>query len=86
MNVYIPLIEVMLLGIVIEVRLLQSLNAYSPIEVTPSGMVTEVRLWQRWNAYSPIEVTLSGIMVVEQPAIRVLELVSIIALHLLRES
>ena len=37
-------IEVTLGGMVIEVRLLHSLNAELPIEVTLGGMVMEVRL------------------------------------------
>ena len=44
------------------VRLLQSLNAKSPIEVTLSGMLMLVRLVQLENASFPIEVTLSGML------------------------
>jgi hypothetical protein len=36
--------DVTLLGIVTEVRLLQSLKAANPIDVTLLGIVTEVRL------------------------------------------
>ena len=42
---------------VTEVRLMQSVNAPSLIEVTELGMVTEVRLQQYLNASVPIEVT-----------------------------
>ena len=43
------------------VKLLQSLNASSPIKVTFSGIETEVKLLQNMNAHPPIEVTLLGI-------------------------
>ena len=42
------------------VRLLQPLNAESPIFVTPSGMTMPVREEHLENAEFPIEVTLSG--------------------------
>ena len=44
------------------VRLVQSLNALSPILVTLLGILMLVRLAQSENAYSPISVTLSGIV------------------------
>ena len=44
------------------VRLLQSLNALSPILVTLFGMVTLVRLLQPMNTLSFITVTLSGMV------------------------
>ena len=53
-------IDVILLGIVMEVRPEQSLNAYAPIEVTLSGMITELRLEQLSNACLPMDVTSSG--------------------------
>ena len=53
--------------IVILVRLVQPLNAYSPMEVTLSGIVTLVRPVQSLNAYSPIEVTLLGIVILVRP-------------------
>ena len=53
---------VTLLGIVIEVRPLQSQKAFAPIDVTLFGIVTEVRLLQSEKASSPIDVTLSGIV------------------------
>ena len=46
----------------------------------------EARLLQPSNAEIPIEVTLLGIIVAEQPALRQLLLVSIMALQLSRES
>ena len=49
---------VTLLGIVIEVRLEQPLNAQSPILVTLLGMAIEVRFLQNRNAFSPMLVTL----------------------------
>ena len=50
---------VTLFGIVIEVILLQPLNAYFSILVTPLGIVTETRLVQCSNALFPILVTFS---------------------------
>ena len=47
---------------VMEVRLVQWENAYSPMLVTPSGMVMEVRLVQLENAQLPMLVTLSGMV------------------------
>ena len=58
--------EVTLLGMVIEVRLLQPSNALSPIEVTLLGIVMEVRLRQFLNAMNPIEVTPSGMVIEER--------------------
>ena len=58
-----------------------NLNALLLIYVTPSGMVIEVR-FEAWKAYSPMVVTLAGIIVFEQPWIRVLDTVSIMALQL----
>ena len=54
--------------------------------VTLLGMLMDVRLLQPKKALSPIEITLVGIVVFWQPAISVLDSVSIIALQLLRES
>jgi hypothetical protein len=73
-------------GMLMVVRLLQSEKAHTPMLVTPSGMVMEVRLLQLWKAEPPMLVTLSGIIVAEHPVIRVLLLVSMIALHPPRES
>ena len=77
---------VTLWGMVMEVRPEQPLNASSPMLVTPSGMVMEVRLEHSPNAHPPMLVTLLGMVVFMQPAIRVLVLVSIIALQLSLES
>ena len=49
-------------------------------------MTTVVRLLQLAKAEAPIEVTPSGIVVVLQPVIKALVLVTMIALQLLRES
>ena len=57
-----------------------------PIEVTLSGSLIELSEVQPLKAESPIEVTPSGIIVVAQPAIKVLVEVSIIALQLFLES
>jgi hypothetical protein len=51
---------VRLLGRVIEVSLVQELNAEYPMVVTLLGIVKEVRTWQEANVAFPIEVTLSG--------------------------
>ena len=45
------------------VKLLQFLNAHSPILVTLSGIVTLIKLLQPQNAPYPILVTLSGIVI-----------------------
>ena len=74
------------LGIVIEVRPLQLLKAAAPMPVTLSGIKMEVRSVQLEKAEEPMLVTLFGIVVFGQPAIRVFEAVSIIALQLSRES
>ena len=57
-----------------------------PIEVTLSGISIELSEVQLLKAESPIEVTPSGIIVVAQPAIKVLVEVSIIALQSSLES
>ena len=44
------------------VKLLQPLNARSPILVTPSRIVTLVKLLQPLNAQSPIQLTVEGIV------------------------
>ncbi len=44
------------------VRLVQSLNAHSPMLITLSGMVMEVSPVQSLNAYSPMLVTLEGMV------------------------
>ena len=46
----------------IEFKLEQLKNAYSPIEVRESGRMIEVKLEQSQNARSTIEVTESGIL------------------------
>ena len=48
---------VTLFGIVTLIRLLQALNAKSPIDVTLFGIIILVRLLQSSNAKSPIDVT-----------------------------
>ena len=57
--------EVTLAGMVIVVRLLQLLNALSPMEVNcePDSNVTVVRLVQFENASFPMEVTLAGMVI-----------------------
>ena len=73
-------------GMAIEVNPEQYINACSPISVTEFGMVTEVNPSQSKNASSPIAVTEFGIIVFLQPAIKVFDAVSIMALQLSRES
>lgn len=50
------------LGKVIEVRLVQPLNAYKPILVTELGIITDVSSSQPLNADEPILVTELGIL------------------------
>lgn len=50
-------------GMVIEARLLQPRNEYSPMAVTLGGIVIEVRLSQSQNASSPVVVTLDGMVI-----------------------
>ncbi len=52
---------VILSGIIIDDRLVQSEKAPAPISMTPSDMVTEVKLVQPLKAPSPIDLTLLGI-------------------------
>ena len=78
--------SVTLEGMSMEVRLVQSQKAYSPMLVTLEGMVMEVKPEQPQKAHPPILVTLEGMIVFLQPAISVLEDVSMMALLLLRES
>ena len=56
--------EVTLLGMVTEVKPLQSENARSPMEVTPFGMVTEVNLLQSLTKFAGIRCTQSPIFTV----------------------
>ena len=56
-------IKVAVLGMAIDVRLLQPLNAESPIVVTEFGMLTDVSPLQRLNAESPIVVTEFGMVI-----------------------
>ena len=70
---------------VTDVKPVQLANALVLMLITFSGIVMEVRFVQPINA-SPMLVTLSGMIVFEQPAISVLDAVSIIALQSLRES
>ena len=67
-------------------RLLHSEKAPLPMDVTISGILIEVKPTQSKKALSPIFVTVFGMTVFEHPLIKVFELVSIIALQLLRES
>ena len=69
-----------------EVKLIQPENGPSPRLVTLFGIVMAVRLEHPKKALSPMPVTLLGIIVDEQPAIKLLVAVSMIALQLLRES
>jgi len=55
-------------GIVIDVRLVQSLNAELPMVTTEFGMVTDVRLMQSWNAYEATLVTESGMSTCPLPS------------------
>ena len=77
---------VTLLGMSMEVKLVQREKAYIPILVTPSGMVMEVRPLQPPKASSPMLVTLEGMTVFLHPAMSVFVDFSIMALQLLRES
>ena len=56
--------EVTLLGMVTEVRLVQLSKAASPIDVRLLGKDTDVRLEQPRNARSSIRVTVFGIIAV----------------------
>ena len=76
---------VTLLGIVTEVRDPHQLKAPSPMLVTLLGIVTEVKE-QPQKAFTPMLITLLGMIVFWQPAMRVLEAVSIIALQFSRLS
>jgi len=49
------------------VRLVQSKNAPTPIDVTFLGMVILVRPAQSENAYSPIDVILDGMVMAVRP-------------------
>jgi hypothetical protein len=55
---------VTLFGIVIEVKLVQLLNALMPILVTLSGIITEVKFQQPLNASWPMLVTLLPIITI----------------------
>lgn len=61
-------ISVTLSGIVMLVRLLQSLNAEFPIEVTLSGMVMLIRFLHLQKDCFSISVTPSGILYSVKPA------------------
>ena len=50
-----------LYGIETVLKLEQSPNTHSPIEVTEFGIVTDSNLLQRWNAHSPMLFTKFGI-------------------------
>jgi len=56
--------DVMLLGTIIVVRLLQPANAPSPIDVTPFGIVIEFRPQQPMKEPSLIDVMLLGMFIV----------------------
>ncbi len=45
-----------------DIRLVQDINAFHPIAVTPSGIVREVSPRQKTNAYFPICVTVLGMV------------------------
>jgi len=79
------LMLVTLSGITMDDRPLHIEKAALPISVTLFGMVMEVRV-QPSKAELPMLVTLLGITVFLQPTTNVFVAVSIIALHLLRES
>ena len=76
----------MMLGKVIEIKPVQPSNVYPPMAVTELGMVIEVKPLHLRKAPWPIEVTVLGMVVALQPAIKVLESESIMALQLPRES
>ena len=69
-----------------DVRPEQPSKALCPILVTLLGMATDVRLEQPLKASKPMFFTFSGITVFLQPAISVLEEVSMIALQFSRLS
>ena len=79
-------IDVMLFGIVSEVRPVQPLKAEPSIVVKLLWNVTDFKPVQPLKAELPIFVTLLGITVFIHPETKVLEYESIIALQLLRES
>ena len=60
-------IEVTLLPMVTEVKLVQDEKAVLPIEVTLLAMLTEGRLVQERNASSPMEVTLLAMVTEVKP-------------------
>ena len=65
---------------------LQPQNALFSIVITELGMTMLVKLGQLQNADSPMVRTVLGMMVLWQPEINLLELVSIMALQPFRES
>jgi hypothetical protein len=68
-NAALPM-EVTESGIVIELRLLQSVKTESLSDVATSGILNATRLWHPEKAAEPIEVTPSGISIdfkLEQP-------------------
>ena len=64
------------------VKLLQPEKAELPMLVTLFGIVMLVKLLQPWKAKLPMLVTVLGITVFLQPAIKVFDDISIIALQL----
>ena len=74
--------EVTELGILTLISDVQPEKAPLPMEVTELGMEMLVREEQPEKARSPMEVTVFGMMVLLQPNIRVLLLVSMMALQL----
>ena len=76
---------VTLLGIVTDVKPEQPEKALPPMVVTLLGIVTDVKPEQPEKALPPMVVTLLGMVVLLQPAMRVLVLVTMIALQLSRE-
>ena len=77
---------VTLFGIETNARLSQSAKAADSIRVMLSGISILVRPRQPLNALLPMLVTLVGITVLWQPATRIFDCVSMIALQLLRLS
>lgn len=75
-----------LYGMLIDVRLEQSLNAHSPMLDTLSGMWKDVRPILPSKALFSMLVTLSGMTVFLHPTINLLVEVSMMALQLFRES
>ena len=78
--------DVTLLGISMEVKLLQPEKAPLPMDVTLLGIVTEVKPLHPEKALLPMDVALLGIIVFLHPVTSVLVAVSMMALQPFLES